>query len=169
VKNSTVTTVFSEDFLYGLCDMAMLGIISLLILLSLGFSLRNYCSQQVRFLKCTLQNCLLSNDILLWISKTQNCWETAFKLCIEWRKNHLRTLQLLVNHIQIVYWMRKQAFENLQLLINHIQIVYRMKEITIWELTIIDKSHSLMTLFKICELVKKTSKLTLVDLTKVPF
>ncbi len=85
------------------------------------------------------------------------------------KEKSFEDLQLLINHIQIVYQMKEKSFENLQLLINHIQIVYRMKEITIWELTIIDKSHSLMTLFKICELVKKTSKLTLVDLTKVPF
>jgi len=115
--NSTITTVFSEDCLYGLCDMAMLGIISLLILLSVGLSLRNYCNQQVRFLKCTLQNRLISNDILLWISKTQNCWEITFNLCID-------------------------SFENLQLLINHIQIVYWIKEKIIWELIIIDKPHS---------------------------
>jgi len=88
--------------------------------------------------------------ILLWISKTQNCWETTFKLCIEWRKKSFENLQLLINHIQIVYWMKEKSFESLQLLINHSQIAYRMKETSIWELRIVDKSHSLTTLFEIC-------------------
>jgi hypothetical protein len=49
-----------------------------------------------------------------------------------------------------VYRMKEKSFENLQLLINHIQIVHWMKETSIWELTSIDKSHSLITLFEIC-------------------
>jgi hypothetical protein len=52
-------------------------------------------------------------------------------------------------------------------LINHIQIVYWMKETSTWELfTFIHNSHSLMTLFEICvEIVYLMMQIVLIELS----
>jgi hypothetical protein len=68
---------------------------------------------------------------------------------VYWKGKIIWELPIVDKHIQIVNRMKEKSFENLQLLRNHVQIVYRMKETNIWELTIVDKSHSLVTLFKI--------------------
>jgi hypothetical protein len=78
------------------------------------------------------------------------------------KEKSFENLKLLINHIQIADWMKEKSFENLQLLINHIQIMYGMKETSIWGLKIVDKSHSLLTLFEICvEVVYSIMKIIL--------